>query len=40
MGMKIATKTNVNNTSCAYQFTTGIESFFGGGTVMGLEAVD
>jgi K(+)-stimulated pyrophosphate-energized sodium pump len=25
-----------NNTSCAYQFTTGFKSFFGGGTVMGL----
>jgi K(+)-stimulated pyrophosphate-energized sodium pump len=36
-GMKIATKTNVRTTQAAYQFTTGIKSFFGGGTVMGLE---
>jgi Na+/H+-translocating membrane pyrophosphatase len=35
MGMKIATKTNVRTTQAARQFTTGIESFFGGGT-MGL----
>jgi K(+)-stimulated pyrophosphate-energized sodium pump len=33
-GMKIATKTNVRTT--VVPVTTGIKSFFGGGTVMGL----